>query len=99
MQKIVLVAVAALALLPIAASAGEVQDRINAEHARLNAGVAEHRLSYGEYRRLDNGLDAIEAQRDRDLRANGGRLTFGEDRQLNREENNLSARINWDEHV
>jgi hypothetical protein len=99
MQKIFLAAVAALALLPIAASAGEVQHRINDEHARIDQGVASRSLSYGEYRRLDNGLDAIEAQRDRDLRANGGRLTSGEDRQLNREENNLSDRIYWDKHT
>jgi hypothetical protein len=99
MQKIVLAAVAALALLPVAASAGEVQNRINDEHARIDQGVANHSLSYGQFRRLDNRLDHIEAQRDRDLRANGGRLTSGEDRQLNREENNLSDRIYWDKHT
>ena len=96
MQKIVIATVAALALLPIAASAGEVQNRINDEHARINGGVASGQLSYWQARRLDDSLASIQAQRNRDLWANGGRLSYGEDRQLNREENDLSNRIAWD---
>jgi hypothetical protein len=99
MQKIVLAAVAALALLPIAANAGEVQHRVNHEQARIDQGVTGHDLSYGQYHRLEGSLDHIEAQRDRDLRANDGHLTGSEVRQLNREENNLSDRIYWDKHT
>jgi hypothetical protein len=99
MQKIVLAAVAALALLPIAANAGEVQNRVHHEQARIDQGVTGHDLSYGQYHRLEGSLDHIEAQRDRDLRANDGHLTGGEVRQLNREENNLSDRIYWDKHT
>lgn len=86
------------ALIPVAANAGEVQNRINDQQARINAGVRNGSLTYGEYHGLDSSLDGIAAQRDRDLRANGGRLTSGEYAQLNREENNLSDRIWFDEH-
>ena len=55
-------------------------------------------LTYGEYRRVDNGLDRIQAQRARDLRRNDGHLTAGERAQLNREENRLSDRIYFDKH-
>ena len=96
MQKIVIATVAALALLPIAASAGEVQDRINTEHARINGAVASGQLSYWEARRLDESLASIQAQRNRDLAADGGRLSYGEDRQLNLEEDNVSNRISWE---
>jgi hypothetical protein len=99
MQKIVLAAVAALALLPIAANAGEVENRIDRQQARIDQGVAAHDLSYGQFRHLDNRLDQIQAQRNHDLRTDGGRLTAGQYHQLNREENNLSDRIYWDKHT
>jgi hypothetical protein len=99
MQKIVLAAVAALALLPLAANAGEVQRRINREQSRIDQGVAARDLSYGQYHRLDNRLDQIQAQRNRDLRAGDGHLNAAEEHQLNHEENNLSDRIYWDKHT
>ena len=96
-----LVAAALLASLvaPLAASAdGEVEHRIDNQQARIRQGVRNDSLTPGEYRRLDNGLDHIQAQRRRDLRRNDGHLTAAEYRQLNREQNRLSNRIYADKH-
>jgi hypothetical protein len=95
-----LVAAALLASLvtPLAASAkpGEVEQRIDNQQKRINQGVRNGSLTYGEYHRLDNGLDRIEAQRRRDLR--DGKLSPAEYRQLNRAENRLSDRIYFQKH-
>ncbi len=95
-----LVATALLASLiaPLAASAGEVQNRINHENSRINQGVRSGSLTRGEYQRLDNGADRMQAERNRDLRSNNGRLTSSEHRSLNRQENRLSDRIYFDKH-
>lgn len=95
-----LVATALLATLiaPLAANAGEVQNRINRENARINQGVRNGSLTYGEYHRLDHSADRIQAQRNRDLRRNDGHLTPAEYRSLNRQQNNLSDRIYFDKH-
>ena len=77
---------------PVAANAGEVQNIINNEQARINAGARNDTLTRGEYRRLDNGLDRIQAERKRDLRRNDGHLTSAQYARLNRQESRLSAR-------
>jgi hypothetical protein len=87
-----------LALAPLAASAGEVGNRIHNENARIDQGVRDGQLTQGEYDRTENGLDRIEAQRRRDLRAHDGNLTASERARLNREENNLSDHIYFDKH-
>ncbi|MDB5092913.1 MAG: hypothetical protein JWO85_1014 [Candidatus Eremiobacteraeota bacterium] len=94
------VATALLAALvaPLAASAGEVEQRVDNQQHRINQGVRNGSLTYGEYHRLDNGVDHIQAQRARDLRRNDGHLTPAEYRQLNREQNRLSDRISFDKH-
>ena len=97
-KKALIISLAVASFVPVAASAGEVQNRLNNETARVDQGVHDGSLTYGEYHRLDNSQDRIQAERNRDLRANGGRLTAGEYRQLNREENNLSDRIAFDKH-
>ena len=89
-------ALAAAVAAPLAASAGEVQNRINHEQQRINQGVYNGTLSPREYQLLDNGLDRIAAQRNRDLQRDGGPLTAAQYRQLNREQNRLSNRI-WNE--
>jgi len=96
-----LVAAALLTSLvaPLAALAdGEVEQRVDNQQGRINQGVRNGSLTYGEYHRLDNGLDHIQAQRARDLRRNDGHLTPAEYRQLNREQNRLSDRIYFDKH-
>ena len=97
-KQALIVSIALAAFIPVAASAGEVQNRINNENARINQGVRSGSLTYGEYHRLDSGADRIQYQRNRDLRANDGHLTAAEHHNLNREENNLSDRIYFDKH-
>ncbi len=97
-KKALIIGIAVTAFVPVAASAGEVQNRLNDETQRIDQGVHSGSLTYGEYRRLDNGEDRIQAQRNHDLRADGGHLTAGQYHQLNREENNLSDRIYFDKH-
>lgn len=99
LKQAIIVATAALVLIPVAASAGEVQNRVNHEQARIDQGAASGRLNAGEYSRLDGRLDQIEWQRDRDLRADDGRLTGVQYARLNHEENDLSRRISFDKHT
>lgn len=99
MLKPIILAAATLAMLaPLAANAGEVQNRLNHEQQRINAGVRGGGLTAGEYNRLDRSQDHIQAERNRDLRRNDGHLTRGEYRSLNRQENRLSDRIYFDRH-
>ena len=83
---------------PLAASAGEVENRIHHENARIDQGVRNGSLTYGEYHRLDNSADHLQAERNRDLRRDDGHLTGAQDRTLNRQENNLSDRIYFQKH-
>ncbi len=96
--KALIAATALIALVPMVASAGEVENRIHDQQGRINQGVHSGTMTYGEYHRTESRLDQLQAQRNRDLRANGGHLTGREDAHLNREENNLSDRIYFDKH-
>ena len=96
--KALLIATALVALVPLAASAGEVENRIHNQNARIDQGVRNGSLTYGEDRRVDRRLDTIQAQRNHDLRRNDGHLTGRETAHLNREENGLSDRIYFDKH-
>jgi len=96
--KALIAATALVALIPLAASAGEVENRVHTEQARINQGVRNGSMTYGEYHRTEGRLDQIQAQRNRDLRAGGGHLTAGQYAQLNREENGLSSRVYFDKH-
>jgi hypothetical protein len=98
LKKAIIAATAIVALLPLAASAGEIQNRLNDQHARIHQGLVDGALSPGEAHRLAWADDRIAAERDRDLRANGGHLTPGEFDRLNRQENDISNRIAFDEH-
>lgn len=97
-SKTILATAALVALLPVAASAGEVQNRINALNGRIDHGVTNGSLTAGEYNRLDRSADRIAWERNRDLRRNGGTLTPAEARSLNRQENRLSDRVYFDKH-
>jgi hypothetical protein len=79
--------------LPLAASAGEVANRVENQQARIAAGVHNGQLSPREYVNDEAHLRAINAQRRLDLARNGGHLTAYQKAQLNRELNNNSARI------
>ena len=88
----------AVFVAPLAANAGEVQNRINDQRGRINQGVRNGSLTGGEYNRLDRSENRIQAERNRDLRQNGGHLTAGEHQSLNRQENRQSRRIYFDKH-
>jgi hypothetical protein len=102
LSKIVLTAGAlaafAVATVPIAASAGEVSNRVHNQQARIDQGVASGQLTGREFFRDENHLARINAQRRFDLRQNGGRLTPGEQFHLNRELNHNSNRIYFTKH-
>jgi hypothetical protein len=97
-KAIVATALLASLVAPLAANAGEVERRLHHETARIDQGVRNGSLTYGEYQRLDNEEDRIQAQRNHDLRRNDGHLTRTEYRQLNREENRLSDQIYFQKH-
>jgi hypothetical protein len=92
------VAVFAIATLPVAASAGEVHNRVDRQQARINQGVRSGQLTQREYVSDENHLDRINAQRNRDLRNDGGHLTAAQHNQLNRELNRNSERIYFTKH-
>jgi hypothetical protein len=88
----------ALATVPLAASAGEISDRVANEQARIDRAVANGQITRHDYFLVENRLHRINAQRDFDLRMNGGRLTPGERFQLNRELDNNSNLIAFTAH-
>jgi hypothetical protein len=94
----VIAATALVALIPLAARAGEVENRIHNQNARIDQGIRNGSLTYREDRSVDSRLNQIQAQRNRDLRSNGGHLTGREAANLNHEENNLSNHIYFDKH-
>jgi hypothetical protein len=98
-RKIVIIAASfAVFIAPLAASAGEVGNRIHDQQGRIDQGVHSGQLTYGEYRSDERHLDAINAQRDRDLRRDDGRLTSGQQARLNHELNRDSGRIYFTKH-
>jgi hypothetical protein len=97
-HKAVIAVTALVALLPLAANAGEVENRIQDQQARINQGVRSGNLTYGEDRRLQGAENRIQAERNRDLARNDGHLTGHEAASLNRQENRLSTRIYADKH-
>ena len=87
-----------VAVLPLAASAGEVHNRVERQQGRINRGVRSGQLTQGEYARDENRLRHINGQRIHDLRQNGGYLTGGERAHLNRELNRNSETIYFTKH-
>ena len=75
--KALIAATALIALVPMIASAGEVENRVHDQQSRIDQGVHNGSMTYGEYHRTESRLDQIQAQRNRDLRANGGHLSAG----------------------
>ena len=88
----------ALSTLPVAASAGEVNNRDNRQQARIDQGVRSGQLTHGEYNRDQLRLDRVENQRNRDLAKDGGHLTGRQDAHLNRELNRNSRDIYYTKH-
>lgn len=65
-----------------------INREINRDRGQLN----------GHYSQLKGEQLAIRRQEQRDFRRNGGHLTMGQQRQLNREENHLQRQVNRDLH-
>jgi hypothetical protein len=93
-------AFAALActIVPAAASAGELSNRIANEQYRINGGVRDGQETFREYDRTEWNLARINAQRSFWLRTQHGRLTRAEFAFLNRELNGNSHAIFFDNH-
>ena len=90
---------ASLALLaPFAASAQEVRGRELHQQQRIGQGVASGQITSRGASNIENREARINASRRADLAANGGHLTPGERRNLNRRENAASAQIDRDKH-
>jgi len=102
MRKALLAGLASLILaagtLPLAASAGEISNRLGDEQARINAGVQNGQLGPRAAARLQGRLNAIKAERDRNLSRHGGRLTSNDVQRLNAQENELSSQIDTSRH-
>ena len=88
---------AAVVLLPVAAQAGQLTNRINNQERRIYNGVKNGSLTHKEYNRLNQRLDNIEAARYRAIRS-GGKLTKAEKYHLNRRLNRTSNAIYRNKH-
>ena len=89
---------AGIGTLSVPAHAGEVFDREQRQQARIAQGVGSGQLTAGETARIERREANINQSRVTDLRANGGRLTPGEYRNLNARENSVSHEIYRDKH-
>ncbi len=88
----------ACAVVPAAASAGEVSSRIANEQARINGGVHDGQMTFREYANTESRLARINFQRNYWLRTQGGHLSRYQFSVLNRELNGDSASIFFDKH-
>ena len=74
----------------------EVVKRLDNEDARIRAGRTEGELSRRQGNQLRKEDRAIRAEERADAALNHGRVTKGEQRQLNKQENELSRQIHRD---
>jgi hypothetical protein len=83
---------AAVVVAPVAAQAGQVQNRINRQEIRIYQGVKNGSLTTKEYNRLDRRVDNIEAARARAIYS-GGKFTKAERYRINNRLNSTSKAI------
>ena len=95
-----LVSAAALAaaLLPLAAQAQGINQRLNNQHRRIHQGVESGQLTRGEQYRLNRRDARIHSQERLDRRFDNGHLTPGERRNLQGDLNRTSGRVYGDKH-
>jgi uncharacterized membrane protein YebE (DUF533 family) len=86
-----------LVLTPLAAQAGQIQNRIDHQQQRTYQGVKHGSISPQEFRKIERREDNIEAARIRAARS-GGKLTQAEKNRLNHRLNKLSHTIYHDKH-
>ena len=77
---------------------GSVNDRRADQQQRIANGVKSGQLSAGETRKLETREAKINHQIHADRKANGGKLTPQEHKQINREQNRASRQIYRDKH-
>lgn len=75
-----------------------VNQRLENQHDRIQAGVKDDQLTKGEATHLKADDAAVHAEEKVERKANGGTLTNGERRQLNRQLNRNSRQIYRDRH-
>lgn len=75
-----------------------INQRLENQHDRIQAGVKDDQLTKGEATHLKADDAAIHAEEKVDRKANGGTLTKGERRQLTRQLNRNSRQIYRDRH-
>ncbi len=76
----------------------EVNDRERNQQKRIGQGVESGSLTAGETAHLEKQETGINKEVRQDRKANGGKLTAQEHRQVNRQQNRESARIYKDKH-
>jgi hypothetical protein len=76
----------------------EVNKRAGNQRGRINQGVKNGSLSKGQAKQLRQNDNQIKAQEHADVKANGGHLTKGEQKQFNKEENANSQMIKDEKH-
>jgi hypothetical protein len=76
----------------------EVGARSRNQQERIASGVASGKLSAGQTAGLEKGETAINKEVKTDRTANGGKLTAAEKKQVNQQQNKMSARIYRDKH-
>ena len=76
----------------------EVNERQRNQQKRIGEGVENGSLTAGETARLEKQEAAIHHEVKTERKANGGKLTPQERRQVNRQQNRESARIYRDKH-
>jgi len=76
----------------------QVNGRVANQRARINQGVKNGTMTKAQARQDRQQLDQMKAQEHADVKANGGHLTKGEQRQLNQEENANSRMIHDEKH-
>ena len=100
MQKTILIALlcGALGVTCVQAQNNEVDRRRENQQDRIANGVKNGSLKAGETAKLEKQEARINKQVRQDRKANGGKLTKGEKKQVNKELNKESRRIYRDKH-
>lgn len=91
-KSIMAILVGLSVLMPLAAEAGPIQNRIERQERRIDNGVKNGSLSPSEASRLNRQVERLESARNRDARS-GGKLTQAEKNRLNRRLNHTSRSI------
>ena len=81
-----------------AQAAGEVGQRKENQQDRIAQGVKSGQLTAGETAHLENKQAAVNKEVGAERTLNGGKLTPGEKRQVNRQQNRRSQHIYTDKH-